>query len=196
MKKIIDCGELGKPKYISAEQLYFTPIRPDIGCFWETATHELAIIDYLFGSNKIIKVNGQAIDFSGNDRDDFASVDIKFENGIICSITTSWFSPVRSRRMMIGFQKGIITFDDRALEGKLKIYRIPFPVEEKKKAITSINMKLEDYPCESPKLDQYEPLQNELDAFIDSVKTGKQPLTDINHGLRVTTMLDKIYRSF
>ncbi len=46
LKEKLDEGILDTVKYVFAEHLYFGPIRSDSGCFWETAVHEISLLDH------------------------------------------------------------------------------------------------------------------------------------------------------
>lgn len=186
LKEKCDFGFLGKVKYVFAEHLYLGPIRHDVGCFWETATHELAIIDYLFQPGKILQIKSMMVDFLGNGCDDFASVALKFENGIKAVIVVSWFAPEKVRRMTLGGDEGMAVFDDRASKGKLKFFQCPYPVVSSLKP-TFFNFS--NIPVVEPELYAREPLRNQVEHFIECVNNNTVPLTDIAHGMRITEFL-------
>lgn len=192
-KDVLSNGELGLPLYIFAEHFYFTPIRHDVGCFWETATHEMSIIDYLFdGKIEISKISGKATDFTGGKRDDFAVTSFELQQGILATVVVSWISPIRSRKFVIGCEKGTIVFDDRA-DNKLIIFTTPFLGNLKRDQMSSITVDLEKEQIVIPEIIFREPLKLQIDAFLKSIIEGKKPITGIDHGLRVTKMLDDIY---
>ncbi len=171
LKSELNKGTLGRIRYVWGEHLYPGPIRSDVGCFWETATHELAIIDYLFSPKRIREVRGSRNDLTGSGRDDFASVWIEFEAAPPAAVTVSWMYPEKIRRLAIVGEKGSAVFDEQRNE-KLKFY-----LGEK---------------ILVPQIAAGEPLRNELEHFIKCVREGKKPLTDIEHGVRITRYLDTI----
>ena len=173
LKKELNKGTLGRIRYVWGEHLYSGPIRRDVGCFWETATHELAIIDYLFSPKKIRVVRGSINNLTGNGLDDFASVLVEFEKAPPVFITVSWIYPEKIRRMAIIGEKGSATFNEQRDE-KLKFY---------------LGGKIL-----VPRIVQKEPLRNELEHFVSCVREGKKPLTDIEHGVRITKYLDLVYK--
>ena len=178
---------------VFAEQFYLGPFRHDVGCFWETATHELSIIDYLFRPGKIKNVKGMAVDLSGWKRDDFAAASVTFQSGLKAHIAVSWFSPLTVRQMTVSGEKGLALFDDRSSD-KLKIVRCAYPLKEKKAQKASLNLKGADQIL-IPEIDAGEPLKNELNEFFSCIRSGKPPLTDIAHGLRVTEYLETISKT-
>lgn len=173
LKSELNKGTLGRIRYVWGEHLYSGPIRSDVGCFWETATHELAIIDYLFSPTKIREVHGSLRDLTGSGLDDFASVWIEFEAAPPAAVTVSWMYPEKIRRLAIAGEKGSAVFDEQS-DDKLKFYI-------GKNAVT-------------PQVEAREPLRNELEHFIECIREGKKPLTDIEHGVRITEYLDVIHQ--
>gem|GEM_PF-1388868 len=218
LKRRLGEGLLGSVKYIFAENLYFGPIRYDIGCFQETAVHELSVIDYLFSPGVIADVRGNAVDFFATGRDDFASASIRFASGLTAVITVSWFSPEKVRRMTIAGDKGMAVFDDRR-EEKLKFFLHPYHVvplptlseiaehgtrgtaSQQHDSITPLTevsnshfMEFSEGEIITPVVDASEPLRNQLEHFVSSVRDGTEPESGISHGLRVTRMMDEIQK--
>lgn len=189
LKEKLNAGLIGPVRYLFAEHTYLGPIRADIGCFWETATHELAIIDYLFSPGKLAAVEGQSGGVA--DREDYAVASLKFESGLEAVIFVSWFLPEKVRRMMFAGSGGSALFDDRALDQKLKFVIRPYPESVPAGAYSQF-LDAKDTEVLTPAVAASEPLKNQLAHFIESVRTGSAPLTDIAHGLRVTELLDTV----
>jgi len=189
LKLKLEEGVLGRVLNIFAEHFYLGPIRPDVGCFFETATHELAILDFLFHPKSIVEVNGKMIDFSGSGRDDFSSVSLIFENGLRVTILTSWFAPEKIRRMTFTGEKGMALFDDRASRNKLRFFNCPYPAGSNAKSVFLNPYQVE---IQEPYIYAREPLRNQVEYFIYCIKTNTVPLTDIGHGVRITEFLHKI----
>lgn len=181
---------LGRVRYISTEHMMFGTIRHDVGCFWEIATHELAVIDYLFSPGRILDVSGKMVSFSGTKKDDFASVSILFENGLVAAMTVSWFAPMKVFRMILGGYRGTAIFDERPMGTRFEFSLLPYP-EQHFAQSWRLDMAEADRIF-IPPVAVREPLRNELDHFIECVRGNKTPLTDIEHGFRVTAMLDAI----
>lgn len=192
LKTKIEQGILGKIRYLFAEHVYSGPIRSDVGCFWETAPHELSIIEYLFGMQKIIDVRGKMCDFSGSGRDDFASVDITYENGLLVTIVTSWFAPIKVRRMIVGGENGMALFDDREPKNKLQFFIYPYPMPSDLRGSSSHFFNTPPVEMVIPTIAAREPLRAELEHFVECVRTERAPLTDIGHGVRIIESLEMI----
>ena len=182
LKRQIDAGALGNIAYIFAEHFYPGPVRGDIGCFWETATHEIAMLDYFFGRPKVREIIGARIDMDKRGYDDYASIGILLSNGVRATIVNSWIAPKKIRRMVIAGDKGTALFDDGEPHEKLKLSPVLSGNEE---ACASLSLFRSDT----------EPLWNELTHFIHAVRTGTPALTDSAHGLYVVGILDAIYKA-
>lgn len=193
LKKKLDEGMLGSIKCLFAEHLYFGPIRSDIGCFQESAAHELSVIDYLFSPGEITDVKGSKVDFSGMGRDDFTSASVRFASGLTVVITVSWFAPEKVRRMTIAGDRGMAVFDERRDE-KLKFFLHPYPSAPAAAGRDGSSQFLNFSKNEIviPAISATEPLRNQLEHFISCVQTGAEPASGITHGIRITTMLDAI----
>ena len=197
LKEIVDGKALGKIHSFCASHFYLGPIRRDIGCFWETATHELAILDYLFGPLMIEGVTGKAVymrERSGIE--DAATASFHSSNGLAASISVSWFSPEKVRNFFICGEKGIVLFDDIEKKEKLRLYRYPYPDKDAFKVKSSFFFEPVPQQVEVCQVDSREPLLNQLEHFIHCVQEGVSPLTDLAHGVRVTRQLAQIVDVF
>lgn len=183
---------LGRIRYISAEHMMFGTIRHDVGCFWEIATHELAVIDYLFSPGRILEVSGKMVSFSGTKKDDFSSVSILFENGLVMSMVTSWFAPEKVFQMTFGGDQGTAIFDERPVGTRFEFSLLPYPEDTQHLTQSWRSDMMAPDRMFIPHMEVREPLRNEMDHFIECVREHKTPLTDIDHGFRVTAMLDAI----
>ncbi|OHA04006.1 MAG: hypothetical protein A3J10_03435 [Candidatus Sungbacteria bacterium RIFCSPLOWO2_02_FULL_54_10] len=192
LKQKMDEGLLGAVRYVHAEHFSFGPIRPGIGCFWEMAVHECAIIDFLFSPGAVRDATGRSVDFLQSGREDFASAQITFENGLTAAITVSWFAPEKIRRITIAGDRGMAVFDDRR-EEKLKFFLRPYPIPDGEDT-SSAFMAFSASEIMTPAVAAREPLRNQLDHFISCVRTGTEPASGISHGMRVMRLLDATRR--
>lgn len=184
LKRQIDAGVLGTIAYVFAEHFYPGPVRSDIGVFWETATHEIAILDYLFGRPAASEIIGTRIDIDKRGYEDYASIGFTLSNGVRATIVNSWIAPKKIRRLIIAGDKGTVLFDDLEPHEKLKFTSTP-----------DTGTDMEAGELVSSFRSNTEPLRNELEHFIHAVRTKRPPLTDITHGLYVVEMLDAIYKA-
>jgi predicted dehydrogenase len=187
LKNELESGRIGAVRYVHAEQLYLGPIRHDIGCFTEAATHEIALVDYLFAPGLPVSVQASAIDLSGGMREDFAAATIRYETGLLVHIVISSYSPVRSRRMIFGAENGMALFDDRNHDHKVSFFLRPYPKTEKLGQQKSLPIPEGDTFV--PQVTEREPLLQEIEHFLDCIQNGTTPRSDIAHAMRVSRVL-------
>lgn len=190
LKNSLNTDRFGEIKYFFSEHLYPGPIREGIGCFWESASHEIAILDYLFDEPEILEISADAVGFSKG-VDDFVTVRIKYASGMLANLVISWIAPEKVRRIFLGGVKGAALFDDRAVSDKLRFNFYEYPHDsiiggesyffDKNKSRSEI-----------PSVLSAEPLKNQLEHFIYCIESGKRPLTDFAHGLRVIKVMDGV----
>jgi predicted dehydrogenase len=195
LKDEVQKGSLGKIRYIFAEHFYPGPIRSDVGCFWETAPHELSIIEYIFGPPKIVRIEGRAAHFSDKGRDDYTSVEITYEDGLHATIVTSWFAPVKVRRMIMAGEKGMALFDESVPKSKLQFVIHPYPVRANLNNRSSYFFDIPQADKVIPDIVVREPLRVQLEHFVACIRTGMMPMTNIDHGLRIIGSLERIYKA-
>lgn len=191
LKDEISRGTLGEIKYIFAEHMYFGPLRSDTGVFFDAATHEFAILDYLFGPFEIEKAQGASLSMTGKGFDDFAAAEIRFSNGILFTIVLSRFAPQKIRRMVFGGSRGLALFDE-GQDVKLSFYNFPYPEISETQKLDSNFFETAPGDIAMPQLEFKEPLRAELEHFVNCVQTGDTPKSDIEHGVRVTGHLTKV----
>ncbi|MAF25234.1 hypothetical protein CL634_06630 [bacterium] len=171
LKKIIDEGSFGDIKQIAAEHLYPGPVREDVGAFWDAVPHELSIVDYLFGSLEIRQVTGK-LSLGDDQRDDTVQAKVEFTSGLELTLKISRIAKEKVHTINFIGEKNKALYNDIDQEAKLKIG---------------------DPDLEKVMVQASEPLANQIDHFIDAIKNGSTPLTDIEHGVRVTKHLEQVF---
>lgn len=184
LKEAIKAGELGRVRAVFAEHFYHGPIRQGVGCFWETAVHETAILDYLFGLDAVTDVAARSFDLTSNGFDDWTTATISFADGPTATIITSWYAPEKARRLIVVGEAGSASFAEELTiftepPGALRDRYGPAPAECVRR------------PVEAAR----EPLVSQLEHFLTCIRIGAEPRTGIEHGLRVIQLLDRVERA-
>lgn len=193
LKQKLEKRMLGEVRYVFSENLQYGPIRKNIGCFWETAAHEVSILDYLFGPFTISDITGCASSVLARSNDDFSATEITLNGKIVVAIVISWFMPQKTRRITIVGKRGMAVFDDCKTRDKLKFFDSSYPEDVNG---SSHFFEMNNQQVSVARINAKEPLRNELTHFIGCVLSNKKPLTDINHGVRVTKLLTQISRTY
>lgn len=192
IKELIDKGELGKLYYFDSERINLGLIRKDANVIWDLATHDIAIIDYLF-SQKPINVSALGSSHVQNIKEEMAHITIKHEGDFMSHIHVSWLSPVKIRKILVGGDRKMVLYNDVEPTEKIKIY--DKGIDIKPAEVTPFAPLYRGGDIVIPNLDQTEALKRLAEHFVDCLKTGKKPLTDGEAGLRVIKILEATQKS-
>ena len=193
IKKIINNNKLGKIRYISFQRKNLGPIRADVNSSYDLSAHDLSIILYLFGKlPKIIKHIHYPI--LKKEISDISNLHMKLQN-IFIDINTSWLNPNKERTITIIGQKKMLFYNEMDLINPLKIYNkfaeYPDLTKFNKKFI---NSKAKIYIGESKtyRLNQSQPLTNEIKYFLNCIKLKDKPKTNIEFAFKISKFLDAV----
>ena len=131
-------------------------------------------------------VNSQRI--FGN-KNFISTITLNYPSGFFANIKVSWYSPIKSRRILIAGDKKIIEFDDNERDKKIKIYnkRIEF------KPTNKINqMMYRTGEIEIPNILHQESVSLMIDELINYSQNSKNNHKIFDHGKRVMMVLSKI----
>ena len=133
-----------------------------------------------------IKINSHNI--FGN-KNFISNISLKYASGFFANIKVSWYSPIKSRRILLAGNKRIIEFDDNESDKKLRVYNKGIEFNPLKK----INQWLyRNGSIEIPSIVHRESLFVMINKFIKFAKKNNGSLDTFNHGLRVMKVLSKI----
>jgi predicted dehydrogenase len=100
VKHIVDSGDIGEIRYISARRLNLGLFQKDINVAWDLAPHDISIILYIMGEAPIsVNCRGSAHITPGVE--DVTTMYLKFRNDRSAVIQSSWLDPRKVREMTI-----------------------------------------------------------------------------------------------
>lgn len=210
VKKFIDGGELGEIYYAKAS--YLRAAGHPGGWFGEQAlsgggpmidlgVHVIDICWYLMGKPKVKSVSGNTyyklgnrsnIDLSSshqasgakeskNTVEDLANALIRFENGATLLIDTSF---------SLHIEKDITAVNLFGDKGGIELEpRLRFTTEKHDTILNSIPR------TKSETFDYTQAFQNEIDAFISSIKGETENISPIEDGVEIMKILEGVYKS-
>lgn len=190
MKEIIDSGELGELYYINAQRLNLGLFQKDYNVIWDLAPHDISIVIYLLGKEPLTVRSFGACHINPA-IEDVATLALGFENNMIAFLQMSWLDPDKIRRMTVVGSKKMLVYDDIQPSEKLRIYdkRVEGPKYYDSFVEFQYSYKYGDIMI--PKIEGGEPLQTELNHFIDCIDQDKTPLTDGENGLKIIRVIEK-----
>jgi predicted dehydrogenase len=185
LKEIVDAGELGDVHYIYSNRLNLGQLRADENALWSLGAHDVSVVLYLAGEDPS-EVTARGESYMRPPVEDVVFCFLRFPSGLASHLHLSWLDPHKERRFTVVGSRRMATFDDMELERKVTIYDKGF--DEKSDSYGEYITRSGD--IHSPRIDNTEPLRLECEHFIDCVRSGRQPLSDGAHGMRVVRVLE------
>jgi predicted dehydrogenase len=185
IRELVETGQLGKVRYIYSNRLNLGKIRREENILWSFAPHDIAVILRLVGALPFQVVASGGAYIQPNIAD-VTVTQLLFDNGIAAHIFVSWLNPFKEQKLVVVGSQKMLTFDDVRKELVLHDQRVdvdadgPVAVRGEGTAIA---------------FSADEPLRRECEAFIDAIRTRRQPLTDAASALRVQRVLQAAQRS-
>lgn len=194
IKDLVSSGELGDLQYFDSTRINLGLFNPNWSVIWDLAVHDLSIFDYISNGKKPIAVSATGISHTKMPIEDIAYITLFFNDSTIAHITSSWISPVKIRKTLIGGTKKMAIYDDVEPTEKVKVYDSGFSVESPEE----VHKWLIDYrfgDIHIPKLAQTEALLGVANDFVGAILDGTKPKSDFNSGLNVVTILEAAQKS-
>ena len=190
IKEIINSGDIGELRYISARRLNLGLFQKDINVTWDLAPHDLSIILHIMGETPhSVACYGDAHITPGIE--DVTNLYLSFGNNRAAVVYSSWLDPKKVREMTFVGSRRMIVYDDIATNEKIKIYdaRVERPPHYDTFAEFQYSYHYGDMYV--PYVKQEEPLKIECQHFLDCIREGRVPITSGEKGLEVVRILEK-----
>lgn len=188
IKKMIERGEIGDVMYIDISRVNLGPVRKDINAMLDLAVHDIAVIDYLIDGLLPDEMSAYGTKFYG-DQETITYLTMKQEN-ILMNINSSWVSPVKVRRTLIGGTKKMVIFDDVRLDDKLRVYDSGIDVKQGS-SYGEYEFKTRTGDIYIPYIANEDSLLNSLEHFASCVQNGTESLSGPAQSMRVMKVLEQ-----
>ncbi len=186
-------GDLGDVLYVYMQRLNLGKVRTEENAFWSLAPHDVSIVLYLLGeAPDYVSANGAAYVTPGVHDTVFAN--LHFPSGKMANIHVSWLDPHKVRKLTVVGTKKMLVFDDMQATEKIWIY--DRGVGEPKDALAygeDLTLRFGDITV--PYLKLSEPLELEMQHFLDCCRSGETPRSDGRDGLNVVRVLEAVGES-
>ncbi len=193
IKKLYDSGEMGELMYVDVSRINLGPIRKDVNSMLDLAVHDIAVIDYL--------ANGKEphhVDVIGEKRyggqESLTYLNLKYD-GFIAHIKSSWLSPLKERRVMIGGTKKMLIFDDMKNTEKLTIYDHGIEALETGDEYGLYEFKTRTGDILIPHIPVEDALRNSIEHFASCIENKRQSISNGEQAHRVMKVLDTALHS-
>jgi len=151
------------------------PVRIDTSVLWDLSIHDISIIKYLLGDNKldivsIFKNNSKKLNYNE------IKINLSNKKGLNIFIKNNWKSPTKIRLMKFIFEQATIYCDENETLYKIKIYK-------------SIKNKFNQHTLEVPKIDLTEPLSNLANYILKVLTKKKNIIFNDNFNISITKLM-------
>lgn len=194
IKELLDNGSLGQLYYYDSVRVNLGLFQHDVNVLWDLAVHDLAIMDYLIDSSPVTVAATGMAHVPGRP-ENMAYLTCYFNNNLLAHFHVNWMAPVKVRQTLVGGSERMIVYDDIEMSEKIKVYDKGIIVSQDEDAVYQRKVGYRTGDMWAPRLDNVEALSIEADHFIDSINSGKQPLSSGLAGLRVVRILEAATRS-
>ncbi|SRR5579883_539380 len=180
LRSLVAEGAIGKLQYIYSNRLSFGKVRTEENVLWSFAPHDICTILGFVGT---LPTSVQAVGTNSlGEVEDFCTINLEFKQNIKAHIFVSWFHPFKEHRLVVVGDSGTAVFDDVSIDAKLAVYEQCLEWDHhipllKQKAKTIIPFEIA------------EPLKLECQHFLNCIETRQTPLTSIQNGIDVLTVL-------
>lgn len=192
IKSLIKNNQLGKLYYYNATRANLGKIDKTTNVFTDLAPHDLSILDYLLDKEEPEKIYavGSSHIFHQPKYIEEGTISLKYKSGIVATISLSWLSPVKIRRITLAGSKKMLVNDDTNTNHRLQIFNSQVNVLNTKD--NKIEIKYNSGRVTTPKINDNEPLYEVINSFVQAILYNKNPLNDGHLGLRIAKILDRI----
>ena len=196
VEDLIRNRQLGDIYYLYSIRVNLGIIRQNENAFDSLAPHDLSLALQFLQSNPIsVSAQGQAYLQPGIEDVVFAS--ITFENSQLAHLHTSWLDPHKIRKVTVVGSHKMAVIDDMESAEKVRIYdkgvdRVP--TAEHYASYTEA-MAIRNGDILIPRISMKEPLRLECEHFINCIRTGRQPRSNVWNGFQVVRMLEAARQS-
>jgi predicted dehydrogenase len=193
IKGYLEEGMLGELRYLYFTRTGLGPIRQDVNALWDLAPHDFSMLRYWLGTDPIdLVARGQSYLKPGTE--DVVFVTLNYPDRVLASVHVSWLDPMKVRSVTVVGDRKMVVFDDTHATEKLRIYDRGADYQPHEGGFAEFIAAVRDGDIVIPRLEQREPLREELEHFVDCINTGKRPLASADDGVAIVRVLERAQR--
>jgi predicted dehydrogenase len=183
MREYLATGKAGKVFHVATERSKLGRVRREENVWWSFAPHDISVVLDLLGSPSLQKVQAQGQAMLQPNIEDNVHVDLVFGGGETAHLHCSWYSPLLQRTTTVIAEKQMLVYDE--VSQTVTVYNKT--VDE--------HLNHQDHGNWQPEIEQFPPLQQECQHFLDCLHSRQQPLSNGWNGVAVVNILEKVQRS-
>jgi len=192
LKKRLEAGELGRIFQVRCRRLGPFPARiQDVGVVIDLATHDLDLIRYLTGQ-EVVRVYAETEQEVHSACEDLLIGTVRLADGTIGVLDINWLTPTKVRELTVTGERGMFLVDH--LTQDLYFYENAEANNERWSTISLLRGVSEGRMIRYP-VRKYEPLQAELEAFVQAVMDDQPVPVDGRDGLVALRLAQMLVQS-
>ena len=193
IRSLLGEGRLGSLYYISAVRTNVGPPDAKVDALWDLAPHDISVILNLMKDTPA-EVIAYGASFDNQKLADTVFLVLRFGDGRLAHVHVGWITPNKTRLMRMVCSQGEVVYDDMQPIQKVQVHN-PVIDNRVRAGATDAALGYGSGGTWSPALENYEPLRAECRDFVESVRTGRCPVSDGQSGLAVVHVLESASRS-
>jgi predicted dehydrogenase len=188
IRSLLDERKLGDLYYISAVRTNVGPPEAQVDALWDLAPHDISIILNLMKETPQ-EIVAYGASFTDRHFAETVFVVLRFGDGRLAHIHVGWLTSNKTRLMRMVCSQGEVVYDEMHPVQKVQVHNPSIDNRVQANAThTDLGYRSGGMWC--PALDSYEPLRGECRDFVESILSGKRPLSDGETGLSVVRVLE------
>lgn len=194
LRRFIQERELGAVQYLTCQRTNLGPIRHDVSAIWDLASHDISISNYLLSALPI-QVSAVGHAYLREGIQDVAFVTLTYPDGILVHLHVSWLDPVKVRRITIVGDRKMVTWNDLASIGPLRLFDKGIIKEHQYTDFGQFQLLTREGDVMIPRVPMEEPLVVQSRHFLAALKREVECLSDGRFALDVLKVLMAIDQS-
>jgi predicted dehydrogenase len=186
VREMLERGELGRVYFGTSSRVNLGIHRRDTSVIRDLAPHDFSILLYWLGKPTFVRAVGRAAVL--DDVVDVAFIDVGYSDGCLVHIDLSWLAPTKLRRTVLVGERKMVVYDDTSQE-QVRIFDNGVDRIEGH-TFGEFQLAYRTGDIITPRLDPAEPLRLELEDFVDAIRSGRPPRSDVELGLDVVEMTE------
>lgn len=193
LKQIIMSDDFGDVQYVYLKRLNLGKIQTPANVIDDLIPHDVSILNYVLNS-ECTEVSAVAKNHV-LDTADVAFVNMRYGD-VLCNLHLSWLDPLKVRDTVIVGSKQMVTCD--SVNKSIHLYNKGVDLSDIEKGMNTYDGHLLSYRYGDeivPYIKPDEPMRLECEDFVESIRTGRRPISDGELGLSVVKVLSAVQTS-
>src|SRR3989338_457021 len=186
LKQRLHRGDLGQIYKIDVQRIGPFPIRiTDVGVITDLSVHDLDILSYLFGQEPV-RMYAETQQRLHPHHEDSVTALISYRNNALAVLNINYLSPTKTRQLKVFGKKGM--FEVNYLTQELYFYENKAFSSDDWQSVSEGDMTLINLP-------KKEPLQTEIEEFIQCITQNSEPPVSGEQGLQILKLANLLSES-